>query len=117
MSVESVEPGVRQLRLEVEAGDCDAAVRFHPDVMGMPAEKARAQKAMIDDVEVVRQVVPRIRVAFEVDTATTTDGLVAGGVDLVAPPTEAPWRSLISRRGAPASLHVTVFRELDVRHA
>jgi hypothetical protein len=68
---------------------------------------------MIDDVEVGRQVAPRIRVAFEVaDSATTTEELVAAGASLVAQPTETPWRSLNSRLDAPADLHITLFQEL-----
>lgn len=132
---------MRQLRLVVEAQDYDAAVRFYRDVMGMPEEEAYsgdggaevmilaagratleianpAQKAMIDGVEVGRQVAPHIRVAFEVDdSAKTTDELVAAGADLVAAPTETPWRSLNARLEAPASLHITIFQELDRRDA
>jgi predicted enzyme related to lactoylglutathione lyase len=128
---------VRQLRLVVEAEDYDEAVRFFRDVMGMTEQEAYsgdggaevmildagratleianpAQKAMIDEVEVGRQVSPRMRVAFEVaDTAGVTDELVAAGATLVAPPVETPWRSLNSRLDAPASLHITVFQELD----
>src|SRR3954471_16319388 len=83
---------VRQLRLVVEAEDFDRAVRFYRDVLGLPEEEAfggpgdarvvildagratleianPAQKRMIDEVEVGRQVAPRLRVAFEVDDA------------------------------------------------
>lgn len=127
---------MRQLRLVVEAEDYDEAVRFYRDVLGMAEEEAfsgdggaevtildagratleianPAQKRMIDDVEVGRQVSPRLRVAFEVvDTAATTADLVAEGARLVAPPTETPWRSLNARLDAPASLHITIFQEL-----
>jgi hypothetical protein len=73
-----------------------------------------AQKRMIDEVEVGRQVAPRIRVAFEVDdTESTTRDLVSAGAVEVAPPTETPWRSLNSRLDAPAGLQITVFQELD----
>jgi predicted enzyme related to lactoylglutathione lyase len=130
-------PAVLQLRLVVEAEDYDEAVRFYRDVMGMPEQEAYfgeggaevmildagratleianpAQKRMIDDVEVGRQVAPHIRVAFEVDdTPATADRLVAGGAELVAPPTETPWRSLNARFDAPAALHITIFQELD----
>jgi hypothetical protein len=72
-----------------------------------------AQKRMIDEVEVGRQVAPRMRVAFEVtDGAATTDALVAAGAELVASPRQTPWRSLNSRLNTPAGLHITLFQEL-----
>jgi predicted enzyme related to lactoylglutathione lyase len=131
-------PGtVRQLRLVVEAEDYDEAVRFYRDVLGLPVEGAfaadggaqvtildagratleianPAQKRYIDDVEVGRQVAPRIRVAFEVDDGEgVTRRLAEAGASVVAPPTETPWRSLNARLDAPAGLHITVFQELD----
>jgi predicted enzyme related to lactoylglutathione lyase len=128
---------VLQMRLVVEADDYDAAVRFYRDVLGMPEEAAfagdgdarvtildagratleianPAQKRMIDEVEVGRQVAPKLRVAFEVtDSAAATDQLVAAGATLVAAPTETPWRSLNSRLDAPAGLHITLFQEFE----
>lgn len=130
-------PPVIQMRLVVEAEDYDEAVRFYRDVLGLPEQAAfegegdarvaileagratleianPAQKRMIDDVEVGRPVAPRIRVAFEVaDSASTTDALVAAGAELIAPPTETPWRSLNSRLTAPAGLQITLFQELE----
>lgn len=103
---------VRQLRIVVEAEDYEAAVRFYRDVLGLAEELVvdseggasvtilaagratleianPAQKRMIDEVEVGRQVAPRIRVAFEVEDArATTEALVAAGAVEVAPPTE-----------------------------
>ena len=128
---------VLQMRLVVEADDYEEAVRFYRDVLGLREQEAfageggahvaildagratleianPAQKRMIDDVEVGRQVAPRIRVAFEVpDSAATTDELVAAGAELLAPPTETPWRSLNSRMNAPAGLQITLFQELE----
>ena len=127
---------VLQLRLVVESEDFDEAVSFYRDVLGLAEEgsfvdgDARvvilnagratlelanpSQKRMIDDVEVGRQVAPRLRVAFEVaDSASATEELVAAGASLVAPPTETPWRSLNSRLDAPADLHITLFQELE----
>ena len=128
---------MRQLRLVVEAEDYAAAVRFYRDVLGLPEEAAfeadgdahvtildagratleianPAQKRMIDDVEVGRQVAPKLRVAFEVDDAAqTAQRLGEGGAELVAPPTETPWRSLNARFDAPGGLHITVFEELE----
>ena len=128
---------MRQMRLVVEAEDFEEAVRFYRDVLQLPQEAAfegagdarvvifdagratleianPAQKRMIDDVEVGRQVAPKMRVAFEVDDSTaTTDDLVSGGADLIASVRETPWRSLNSRLAAPAGLQITLFQELD----
>lgn len=129
-------PRVLQLRLVVETDDYEEAVAFYRDVLGLPEQEAYeteggarvvilgagratlelanpAQKQMIDEVEVGRQVAPRLRVAFEVeDSAAATEQLVGAGATVVAPPTETPWRSLNSRLDAPAGLHITLFQEL-----
>ncbi|WBB68655.1 VOC family protein [Micromonospora sp. WMMD812] len=129
-------PAVRQLRLVVEAEDYEAAVAFFRDALGLPEQAAftgegearvvildagratleianPAQKRMIDEVEVGRQVAPRIRVAFEVDDArAATERLVGAGAEQIAPPTVTPWQSLNARLDAPADLHITVFQEL-----
>ena len=126
----------RQLRVVVEAEDYEDAVRFYRDVLGLTEELAvsgpdgaqvtileagratlelanPAQKRFIDEVEVGRQVAPRIRLAFEVtDTAEVTDALIAGGAALVAPPVVTPWESTNSRLDAPAGLQITLFQEL-----
>jgi len=130
-------PRIRQLRIVVEAEDYEEAVAFYRDVLGLDEEAAigggggalvtileagratleianPAQKRLIDEVEVGRQVAPRIRIAFEVDdTATRTAELVEAGAELVAEPTVTPWRSLNSRLNAPAGLQITLFQELD----
>jgi predicted enzyme related to lactoylglutathione lyase len=129
-------PTVRQLRLVVEAEDHDAAVAFFRDALGLPEQAAYsggdgarvvileagratlelanpAQKRLIDEVEVGRQVAPRLRVAFEVDDSRATAArLVAAGATEVAPPTVTPWQSLNARLDGPAGLHLTVFQEL-----
>jgi predicted enzyme related to lactoylglutathione lyase len=125
---------VRQLRFVVEADDFDEAVMFYRDVLGLPEEffvetdDARvialqagratleivnpAQRRLIDDLEVGRQVSRNIRVAFEVtDVAMATEAVRAGGADLIAPPTETPWHSLNARLEAPAGLQITLFQE------
>ncbi|MEH0827751.1 VOC family protein [Micromonospora sp. CPCC 205714] len=136
MSTDDRPPTVRQLRLVVEAEDYEAAVAFFRDALGLPEQAAfsgdgdarvvildagratleianPAQKRMIDEVEVGRQVAPRIRVAFEVDDASeVTDRLVAAGATEIAPPTVTPWHSLNARLDAPAGLQLTVFQEL-----
>jgi predicted enzyme related to lactoylglutathione lyase len=127
---------VLQMRLVVEADDYEAAVAFYRDVLGLPEELAiagpdgaqvtilragmatlelanPAQKRYIDQVEVGRQVAPRLRIAFEVtDSASATDRLVAAGAHLIAPPTMTPWRSLNARLAAPAGLQLTLFEEV-----
>jgi len=128
---------VLQMRVVVEADDHDAALRFYRDALGLPEEAAfegdgdarvailaagratleivnTAQKRMIDEVEVGRQVAPKIRIAFEVsDGASATADLVAAGAELIAAPRETPWRSFNSRLTAPAGLQITLFEELD----
>jgi lactoylglutathione lyase len=127
---------VLQMRLVVEAPDYDQAVAFYRDVLGCREDEAiesregarvtildagratlelsnPAQVAFIDDVEVGRRVSPRLRVAFEVANAHgVTEDLVEGGAELIAGPTETPWRSLNSRLSAPAGLQITLFEEL-----
>jgi catechol 2,3-dioxygenase-like lactoylglutathione lyase family enzyme len=127
---------VLQLRLVVEAHDYEQALTFYRDTLGLPQLEAYsgdgdaqvaildagratleianpAQKRMIDDVEVGRQVAPPLRVAFEVtDASGVTSELVDGGAQLVAAPVRTPWDSLNARLDAPAGLHITVFQEL-----
>jgi predicted enzyme related to lactoylglutathione lyase len=120
----------------VEAEDFDEAVAFYRDVLGLSEEfsvesdDARvmalkagratleiinpAQRRLIDRLEVGRPVSRNIRVAFEVtdvDLATVT--VVAAGAELIASPTETPWRSLNARLEAPAGLQITLFEELE----
>lgn len=128
---------VKQLRLVVEADDFDGAVAFYRDVLGLREEffvesegGARvmalqagratleivnpAQRRLIDQLEVGREVSRSIRVAFEVvDANVATDQLVSAGAELIAAPTETPWRSLNSRLEAPAGLQITLFEELE----
>ncbi len=141
MSAEPVPTPPSQLRLVVETDDFDAALAFYRDALGLPEQESfegeggakvvilgvpsatlelsnPAQVRLIDDVEVGRpasRAYPlTIRVAFEVEDATaTTDRLVAAGAELVAPPTETPWRSLNARLEAPGGLQITAYQELD----
>ncbi|WP_432485606.1 VOC family protein [Kineococcus esterisolvens] len=130
---------VRQLRLVVEADDYEQAVTFYRDVLGLPeraafqgAETARvatldagratleiadpAQKRMVDEVEVGRQVAPHLRVAFEVDDTTArTSPLQQAGAEVIAAPVRTPWNSLNARLHAPTGLQITLFQELS-RH-
>jgi catechol 2,3-dioxygenase-like lactoylglutathione lyase family enzyme len=128
---------VRQLRLVVHAEDYDEALRFYRDVLGMPEQEAyageggaqvvildagratlelsnTAQVELIDRVEVGRRVAPHFRLALEVDdTRAATAAALDGGAELVAEPTETPWRSLNARLEAPAGVQLTLFEELD----
>jgi predicted enzyme related to lactoylglutathione lyase len=130
-------PIVKQLRLVVETEDFEATVAFFKDALGLSEEffvasedgalvtalqagRATleivnpAQRLLIDDLEVGREVSRSLRVAFEVDdAASATDRLVEAGAELIAAPTETPWRSLNSRLEAPAGLQITLFEELD----
>ena len=130
-------PEVRQLRLVVEAEDYDAAVSFFRDALGLEEEfnieseggalvvalqagRATleivnpAQRRLIDALEVGKDVSRKFRIGFEVDdAAAATERLVAAGAELIAPPTETPWRSLNSRLEAPAGLQITLFEELE----
>ncbi len=130
-------PEVTQLRLVVETDDFEEAVAFYRDTLGLTEEfyveseggarvmalqAGRAtleivnpsQRRLIDQLEVGREVSRSIRVAFQVADATSaTVRLAAAGADLIAPPTETPWRSLNSRLEAPAGLQITLFEELE----
>lgn len=127
---------IRQLRLVVTADDYDRAVAFYRDVLGMgelavwvspdgghvtllDAGRATLEitdpknAAYIDEVEVGRRVARHIRVALEVDDSrSTTAAAVEGGAELLAEPTETPWRSLNARLEAPGALQLTLFEEL-----
>ena len=126
-----------QLRLVVEAVAFDEAVRFYRDGLGLPEEFSieseggarvvalqvgRAtleivnpeQRRLIDRLEVGREVSRSLRVAFEVtDVHQSTNALVSAGAELLAPPTETPWKSLNARLEAPAGIQITLFEELE----
>lgn len=136
MTAEKSPPEVRQLRLVVEADDFEQAVAFYRDTLGLTEEfyvesegnaqvlalqagRATlelvnpAQRKLIDQLEVGREVSRSIRVAFQVaDVRAVTELLVEAGADLIATPVETPWRSLNSRLEAPAGLQITLFEEL-----
>jgi predicted enzyme related to lactoylglutathione lyase len=127
---------IRQLRLVVTAEDYAEAVAFYRDVLGMDElavwaspdggqvtllDAGRAtleitdprNAAFIDEVEVGRRVAGHIRVALEVDDSrSATAAAVESGAELVAEPTETPWRSLNARLEGPGSLQLTLFEEL-----
>jgi lactoylglutathione lyase len=127
---------IRQLRLVVTAEDYAEAVAFYRDVLGMDQlavwaspdggqvtllDAGRAtleitdpkNAAFIDEVEVGRRVAGHVRVALEVDDSrSTTAAAVGGGAELVAEPTETPWRSLNARLEGPGGLQLTLFEEL-----
>jgi len=124
---------VRGLRVVVAAEEYDVAVGFYQDALGMREQAAfagpggarvtildagratleianPAQRAYIDEVEVGREVAPRIRLAFEVDdVAGVTRALLAAGATEVAAPRPTPFGSVNARLEAPAELQITLF--------
>lgn len=130
-------PTVTQMRLVIEAADFAEAVAFYRDALGLSEEfyvegeggaqvmalqagRATleivnpAQRILIDRLEVGREVSRQIRVAFEVEDAEAMTGrVVLAGAELIAAPTETPWRSRNSRLEAPAGMQITLFEELD----
>jgi lactoylglutathione lyase len=128
---------IRQLRLVVTAEDYDEAVAFYRDVLGMgelavwsspdggrvillDAGRATLEitdpknAVFIDQVEVGRRVAGHLRVALEVDDShVSTAAAVEAGAELLAEPTETPWRSLNARLEGPGGLQLTLFEELD----
>jgi len=129
------ETGVTELRLVVTAQDYEQALAFYRDVLGLAElaafntpggrvailEAGRAtleiadppQAAYIDQVEVGRRVAGHIRVAFGVaDSAAATARLAAAGAEVIAEPTQTPWRSLNARLEGPAGLQLTLFSGL-----
>jgi len=128
-------PDVTELRLVVTAPDYEEALRFYRDVLGLTEQAAFSSPggrvtilqagratleladpphaAYIDEVEVGRRVAGHIRVAFGVtDGVAATAQLASAGAEVLAEPTETPWRSLNSRLQAPAGLQLTLFSEL-----
>jgi len=126
---------VTELRLVVTAADYEEALRFYRDVLGLAEQAAfsspggrvtilRAGRATleladpphaayIDEVEVGHRVAGHIRVAFGVgDSVAATARLASAGAEVIAEPTETPWRSLNSRLRAPAGLQLTLFSDL-----
>ena len=124
---------MRGLRVVVAAEEYDVAVGFYRDALGMREQAALAgpggarvtildagratleianpaQRAYIDEVEVGREVAPRIRLAFEVDdVAGVTRALLAAGATEVAAPRPTPFGSVNARLEAPAELQITLF--------
>ena len=133
----SSQKNVMQMRVVVEAKDFEEAVAFYRDALGMEEEFSDesdggaqvmalqagratleivnpAMRRLIDQLEVGSDVSRSFRVGFEVaDAVSTTERLVGAGAELIAAPTETPWRSLNSRLEAPAGLQITLFEELE----
>jgi uncharacterized glyoxalase superfamily protein PhnB len=128
-------PGVRELRLVVTTDDYEQAVAFYRDELAMPVsaeylsdDQGRVvileagiatleigdptHGAYVDEVEVGRRVAGHVRLALQVDDArTATVGAEAAGAEVVAPPTQTPWRSLNARLEAPGGLQVTLYQD------
>ncbi|GGI39734.1 hypothetical protein GCM10010988_25550 [Cnuibacter physcomitrellae] len=130
----------RQLRLIIETDDFDEAVRFYRDVLGMPEQPAFATEgddrisilhAGIATIELatrthVRAIDavenaptsegpgPTLRIALEVpDTADAVAAAEESGAELLAPPTETPFRTTNARVQGPSGWQVTFFQELE----
>jgi catechol 2,3-dioxygenase-like lactoylglutathione lyase family enzyme len=136
MSAARTDPPVLQLRVVVEVEDYEAAVRFYRDGLGLQERAAYqgdggarvvileagratlelanpAQRRMIDQVEVGHSTEGQVRLAFEIqDVEDRTVRLIDAGAELVAAPTETPWRSLNSRLRGPGGFQLTLFQEL-----
>jgi len=128
----------RQLRLIIETDDFDESVRFYRDVLGMPEQPAFATDGddrvsilhagiatielaththvrAIDAIENASTIDgPTLRTALEV---ADTDRAVAvskeSGMEILAPPTETPFRTINARIQGPAGWQVTFFQELE----
>jgi methylmalonyl-CoA/ethylmalonyl-CoA epimerase len=128
----------RQLRLIIETDDFDAAVHFYRDVLGMPEQPAfategddrvsilqagvatievatRTHVRNIDAIEKAPPVAgPILRLALEVvDTAEAVAASKQSGTEILAHPTETPFRTINARIQGPASWQVTFFQELE----
>jgi len=130
----------KQLRLIIETDDFDEAVRFYRDTLGMPEQVAfatdgddrvailhagiatielatPAHAKNIDEAEGMPPAsgdAPVLRIALEVaDTDLAVAATTAAGADLLAPPTETPFRSRNARVQGPAGWQVTLFQELE----
>jgi predicted enzyme related to lactoylglutathione lyase len=131
---------VQELRVVLTVEDFDAALAFYRDSLGLPELAAyeapnggrvtllaagratveladTAQADFIDDVEVGRRVAGPVRLAFEVaDVDAATSAAVAGGAQLIAPPTRTPWNSRNSRLTGVDGNQLTLFEELGEPH-
>jgi catechol 2,3-dioxygenase-like lactoylglutathione lyase family enzyme len=124
------------MRVVLEVDDYETALEFYRDTLGLREQAAyegggdarvvildagvatlelanSAQRRMIDEVEVGHPTEGKIRLAFEVqDVEDRTVRLAEAGADLVAAPTETPWRSLNARLRGPGGLQLTLFQQL-----
>ncbi|MFP7761862.1 VOC family protein [Marisediminicola sp. LYQ85] len=128
----------KQLRLIIETEDFDAALRFYRDTLGMREQAAFATDGddrvailhagiatielatpthtrNIDQVEGVPPTLPAsLRIALEVDdTTAAVTNAESAGAEVLAPPTQTPFRSLNARVQGPAGWQVTFFQELE----
>ena len=130
------QPRVRELRLVVTAPDCDEALTFFRDALGLPERAAfasaggrvsiieagratletadPAHACYMDEVGVGRRVAGPLRIAFEVvDVESATDDLAGAGASVLARPARTPWNSLNARLNGPAGLQLTHVEELE----
>ena len=128
----------RQLRLIIETDDFDEAVRFYRDVLGMPEQPAfattgddrvsilhagvatielatRTHVLAIDALENAPTLEgPILRIAIEVaDTDQAVAVAEEAGAEVLASPTETPFRTINARVQGPAGWQITFFQELE----
>ncbi len=128
----------RQLRLIIETDDFDEAAHFYRDVLGMPEQPAFATdgddrvailQAGIATIELatpshVRNIDaienaptvdgPTLRIALEVDDTRHAVAVAEeSGANILALPTETPFRTINGRVQGPAGWQVTFFQELE----
>ncbi|MFS0732209.1 VOC family protein [Microbacterium sp. 1P10UB] len=131
-------PQPRQLRLIIETDDFDEAVRFYRDVLGMPEQPAfattgddrvsnlhagvatielatTAHSRAVDAMENAPATDgPTLRIALEVaDTEKAVALSEESGREVLARPTETPFRTINARVQGPAGWQVTFFQELE----
>ncbi len=128
--------GVLEMRLVVTAPDYEAALAFYRDTLGMAElaafsttetrvvilDAGRAtleiadppHAAYVDQIEVGHRAAGHLRVALQVaDAVGATAAALAAGAELIAPPTETPWRSRNARLNGPGGLQLTLFEQLE----
>lgn len=130
-----------QLRLIIETGDFDSALRFYRDALGMPEQIAFAtdgddrvailhagvatielatptHAGRIDEVEGAPHTPGVLRLALEVeDTEHAVDVALKEGAELISAPVRTPFQSINARVQGPAGWQVTFFQELETLEA
>jgi len=127
---------VKELRLALTVEDCDRALAFYRDTLGLPVLEAWSEPAehvtlldagratlelldpkhaaAVDALEVGRRVAGTVRAALEVDdSAATADALEAAGAERLAGPVVTPWQHRNVRLVARDGMQLTLFTVLE----